>query len=340
MFPPAGALRRAARRLEQSERNPHRLGVPKLTAVPPEPYPASRCYRLFGLVLRSWIALPELIEVPDQAADVTIRRGHVSPAPIGPRTGGLRMDGDAAVLEGTGVRYRVERGDTITVDADPEMPLRDVRLYLLGSAMGALLHQRGILPVHANAIVMGERAIAFAGRSGAGKSTLAAALHDAGHALLSDDVCAVTAAPDGGFLAQPGIARIRLWRDAVERSGRTTDALEIAYEGADKFVVPLERERATRAYPLAAVFFLSEPEADEAASGIRPLPPREAAERLIANTYRGAFVPMVGDQHRYFATCLALARSVPMFTLGRSWDAARIGETVALVEGHLARETA
>ena len=50
-----------------------------------------------------------------------------------------------------------------------------VRLYLLGTCMGALLFQRKLLPLHGSAVVINGKAYAFVGDSGAGKSTLAAA---------------------------------------------------------------------------------------------------------------------------------------------------------------------
>ena len=71
------------------------------------------------------------------------------------------------------------------------VPDSNVRLFLLGSAMGALLHQRGLLPLHTNAVEVGGRAFAFMGKSGAGKSTLAAWFHDRGFRIVADDVCVV-----------------------------------------------------------------------------------------------------------------------------------------------------
>ena len=82
-------------------------------------------------------------------------------------------------------------GNQIVIDAAPDATDRNVRLFLLGSALGALLHQRGLLPLHANAIDLGGGAVAFSGHSGAGKSTIAAWFHDRGHRILADDVCVV-----------------------------------------------------------------------------------------------------------------------------------------------------
>ena len=42
----------------------------------------------------------------------------------------------------------------------PGASSRNVRVFLLGSAFGALLHQRGLLPLHANAVEVDGRAVA------------------------------------------------------------------------------------------------------------------------------------------------------------------------------------
>jgi hypothetical protein len=299
--------------------------------------PGPHRYRLFGLTLQSAIPLPELVaEAPGAGGDVdvVIERGPVAiPLEAPPVVRGLRVTSEGGLLriKGTG-RYAISDGSRIIVDADPGALDRNVRLFLLGSAMGVLLHQRGIVPLHANAIDLNGRAIGFLGRSGSGKSTLAAAFHDQGWRVLSDDVCAVTE-DHGGFLAQPGIPRLRLWRDAIERSGRVTEGYERAFDDVDKYTVGIAAE-AGQAVPLTALYLLASP--GEGDFAIRRLAGAEAVDALMANTYRGAFVALVGDRRRYFETCVALSRQVPLFELARPWDGARVAETVVRVAAHLA----
>lgn len=290
-------------------------------------------YALFGLVIESALPLPELREVgPESAADVTVRFGTVEKSDARPRAAGLSCGEPGAVLEIPDIgRYGIAR-DFVTIDAAPAATERNLRLFLLGSAIGALLHQRNILPLHANAIDMGGFAVAFLGQSGAGKSTLAAAFHDAGRQLLSDDICVVTPS-DSGFEAQPGIPRVRLWRDAVERSGRDAEALDAAFDGMDKYVVPTHASQAEAALPLRAIYVLENGENSDFA--IRSLSGTAALEAIVHNTYRGAFIPIVGDTRAHFQTCLNLARAVPILALSRPWDASRIAETVERIEAHL-----
>jgi hypothetical protein len=290
------------------------------------------CYRLFGLVLHSEITLPELRETTGEP-DVTITCGKVQGRPETEWVMGLAATPGGGVVEVRDIaRFGIGGGNAIIVDPDPQAPERNVRAFLLGSAIGALLHQRRMLPLHANAVALDGRAVAFAGRSGAGKSTLAAAFHDRGCRLLSDDICVVTRDDAGKVEAQPGIPRVRLWRDAVERSGRDTDALDSAFDGTEKYVLPVAEGHAEQPLPLAAIYILAEAE-DFAIHALNTV---SAAKALALNTYRGAYVPVIGDTAAHFEYCLRVSREVPVFMLDRPWDEARVAETVDRIEAHLA----
>src|SRR5947209_10775157 len=107
-------------------------------------------YLLFGLRVRSEIVLPELMPAKgDGVADVIVRRGHVAASG---NDGEIRAEGGLLILNVPNVaRYCIEGGERIVVDAAADVPERNLRLFLLGSAFGGLLHQRGLLPLHANA---------------------------------------------------------------------------------------------------------------------------------------------------------------------------------------------
>ncbi|EWG98231.1 hypothetical protein [Halomonas sp. BC04] len=92
-------------------------------------------------------------------------------------------------------------------------------MYLLGTALGALLHQRHWFPLHVSALATPSGAWAFTGESGAGKSTLAAWLHHhCGWPLISDDVAVVK---PGEMIPRlhPGPPRLKLWQDALAMLG-------------------------------------------------------------------------------------------------------------------------
>ena len=126
------------------------------------------------------------------------------------------MEGGALLVVDKTARYFVADGSRIVVQPEEGASSRNVRLFLLGSAFGLLLHQRGLLPLHANAVEIDGRAVAFAGGPGAGKSTLAAWFSDRGFALIADDVAVIDFEGKTPII-QPGLPRLRLWERAIER---------------------------------------------------------------------------------------------------------------------------
>lgn len=273
-------------------------------------------YMLFGLRVRSELELPELSSADDLSEpDVWVRS---APIPIDSTPTGLSVHEGALLLTIDDVgRYRIASGSEIMVDPKPGVDPRNVRLFLLGSAFGALLHQRGLLPLHANAVEIEGKAVAFMGPSGAGKSTLAAWFHDQGYPIVADDVCVIRFERSQGLVA-PGLPRLRLWRDALEASGR--DALGFERSAStlvevEKFDVPIDRDRIARTdLPLAAAYLLDSAEDLQ----IARLQPAEAAQAVIENTYRGAFVHSAGTTLAHWEACTALVRRTPIFRVSRS----------------------
>jgi hypothetical protein len=286
--------------------------------------PGSYDYEVFGLKIRSGFPLPELFEAKGEVApDVIIR---LAPVRSATSTADIHMEGDALVLAVAGVaRYRIESGREILVDPEPGVPERNVRLFLLGSAFGALLHQRGLLPLHANAVEIDGRAVAFMGESGAGKSTLAAWFHDRGHRVIADDVCVVGFDDDGKPFAAPGLPRLRLWSEALELTGRDPEGLTRSYlnDEDEKFDVPIAAASAARSQmPLAAIYLLER----GGESFIVPLRGIEAADAVFANTYRGEYLAKTSGQKEHWESAVRLVRGTPVFRAIRQWDLTALEE--------------
>jgi hypothetical protein len=113
-----------------------------------------------------------------------------------------------------------------------------VGAILRGSVLGALLHQRGELPLHATTVVTRDasQAVALAGSSGAGKSTIAFELISRGWTLLSDDLTRVSLL-EGRPVVQPGRSELRLRSDACSLFGVDTSVLAPAPGWPDKYVL-------------------------------------------------------------------------------------------------------
>ncbi|MBS0472122.1 MAG: hypothetical protein JSR60_13695 [Proteobacteria bacterium] len=196
-----------------------------------------------------------------------------------------------AVVPGTG-RFFARSGETIefTVDEDADQGM--VSLILNGTARGALIHQRGELPLHAATLVPqdGGKALAICGRSGAGKSTLAAELTRRGWNLVADDTTRVTW--DGGAaLAWPSRDSIKLWKDALDSAGVDPSGLERVLRDADKFY--LQVKAVDRPVPLGSIIELTpDVEADQLSLG-------DMMALVSRNTYRPAQIGALGMEHEH-----------------------------------------
>lgn len=288
----------------------------------------SRDYLVYGLRLRSDLELPELEPIERGGEpDVTIMTGDTARED---RVPGMHpIDGGAGYRIDDVASFDIIGGSTIIVRPDLGAAERNVRLYLLGSALGMLIHQRGLLPLHATAVELDGRALVFMGHSGAGKSTLAAWFNDAGIRVIADDVSAISFDESGIPLVQPGIPRLRLWKDMLEATGRQ-GRFEPSYFGAEnwpKYDVPIPAGGG--AVPLGAPFLLDkgqDPTIEEMAG-------LEAARAVVANTYRGSYVGMTQHVATHWKACMAISNRLPMFRWRRSFEFAnRECENNALVE--------
>ena len=293
-------------------------------------------YSLFGLAIRSELELGELAPSGfGGPPDVSIT---CQPIAEGSEPPGYSTGPDGTLLHVPEVgRYLIRDGREIVVAAAAGASERDLRLFLLGSAFGALLHQRGLMPLHANAIDLGGRAIALCGPSGAGKSTIAAWFNDRGHAVLADDVCVIGFDESGRAVARQGLRRLRLWRDALEASGRRSAEFEPSSDrlgdARDKFDVPIDGGRDPAPVPVAAVYLLDRA-AHGRASGIVPLQGIGAVETLVSNTYRGGLLPAIGGTGEHLMTCVRIAAQVPIFRVDRDWGHHAFDAGTRALEAH------
>jgi hypothetical protein len=231
-------------------------------------------------------------------------------------------------------RFLVRDGTEILVHAKPGGSKRDTRGYLLGSAMGAIIHQRGLLPLHANAIDVGGAAVAFAGDMGAGKSTLADFFRRRGRAVLSDDVCVVTFGPDGSALAWPGIPRIKLWDDALAAAGDSADGLERVFDEQAKYSLRLPSAPPAEPIPLTRLYLLERADAG-ASPSIRAVAGAEAFDQVRSNIYRSEYAAALGKAEDQFANLIALLRRVKVFTARRVWGFDVFRQEAEALERHV-----
>jgi hypothetical protein len=297
-------------------------------------------YQTFGLVIQTALALPELLRheepygVGERKADVTIRFGRINDLPreveganryVWPTSAGIYLG-----WRDVGVFF-IHGGDEIIVDPAPGVEEPLLRLFILGTTLAMLLHQRGELAVlHASVVAVADQAVAFVGAKEAGKSTMAAALHARGHQLLSDDILAVDLRQGIPF-ALPGFPQLKLWPDALASLGYDAGVFPRLRPELEKRSRRLNVGFADAPVPLKGIFAL-EPGPELA---VVPLQPRQALTALMPHWYGARFgikLLQALGLSTHFLQCAELARKIPVWCLRRPNDLAALPEVVRQVE--------
>jgi len=291
----------------------------------------------FGLRVRSSLPLPELLPAVSTAqSDVEVVYGEVPAELPGALARGVRYQSapGALRLQVDGVaNYLVRDGRRITIARDPAADDDDVRVFLLGSVFGALLHQRQDLVLHGSAIEWAGEAVVFLGHSGVGKSTLAAAFRKKGHAVLTDDLCVVRPGPDGRMLAYPGFPQTKLWLDSLKQLDVSAEGLRRIRNKLEKRAVPLGGDFVGTPLPVKKLYLLRPHNKDDlkltAAQGPQKF------NILKNHTYRFGFLAGIDGKAGHFQHALKLAQQTPLAVVLRPSGAFLLDELVALVEADL-----
>lgn len=300
-------------------------------------------YHAFGLTIDSEIGLIDSLPISEVSseADISIRRGKVpdclaSAPPAHEVLPAIRFQAKSAELLLTidGVaRYLVRSGNEVIVDPAPDCDFELLRLFLAGSALGAVLFQRRLLPLHGSAVAMPQGAILFCGASGHGKSTLAAAFGQQGYPVVSDDVSAIQFDAIGTPRILPASPRLLLWRDALDELQLDVASLCKAVAREDKFQLPVSMHTHETSVPLLSIFLL-EP-IDTQTVSLHPLTGFSKIKALIDNTYRLSFVGPLGLEAWHFRQVGAIAEKVRVVRAERPANSYQLQELVSAIKDDL-----
>jgi hypothetical protein len=230
--------------------------------------------------------------IVERGGDVVIRRGDVPDVLEGTGPDGAAYQiRDRRVLLRIpgGPRYLIEDGRNITYAGAHGEGDREIAVFLLGSAWGALCYQRGLIPLHASAISVDGAIHAFTGPSGAGKSTLAAALATRGRAFFTDDVLLLDPArlnPEP--LCFTGQKDLKLWKDAIALTGAERGPAVRSAPDFEKYYAIPQSESSAVAGRLANLIILVE-EKERDGPRIDALEGGRAVTQLVSSVYRIAF---------------------------------------------------
>jgi hypothetical protein len=281
---------------------------------------ATYAYTLCGWHTRSDIPLTNVPTSCDgKSIDIVIQiaPGH---SPIA-KTDGLTFFEHSADCSFIGIEnvadFEVSGGRQIRVWPVASATRKDVEIFLCGPVWAALCHQRGLLPLHASAIVSSGAITAFAGHRGAGKSTTAALMASLGYELVTDDILPIGFNQNSVPGAWPYLRRLKLRSDSINELALTlTEPVSETLDKDKYFVVP-KRVADDKWGRLERVYLL---DSNSTASNvsIERVTGAEAVRTLIDQTYHFQFILGSCRLRDHLALCAHLASKVAIYRLRRS----------------------
>lgn len=295
-------------------------------------------YTAYGLRIHSTLQLPELIVdssvAEADAADVIIRFGHVNhQPPQGDFTDGYVCtlpEGAYIFVEQVGA-ILTRAGNEIVVMPDPAVEERVLRLFLLGPALGLILHQRKLLTLHASAVAVAGSAVIFLGQSGEGKSTMAAALHARGHALVTDDVVVLDLGNTDVPAVLPGFPQMKLWPDTAAALGNAPHNLARLHPDLEKRAQPAGHDFPNCALPVSRIYVLTK--GAQFCTELISAP--QAFAQLMQHSYAVGLLGITGVTPDHFRQCVEFARRVPVYRMERPRSLELLPIVAQLVEQEL-----
>jgi hypothetical protein len=277
-------------------------------------------YLISGLNVSSEVELPGAVSEPLRVgvADVSIRRASVPTALLGATASGpsWEMAGESFLLRIPGVgRFQITAGRDIAAEIEPGVSDHDAAVFVLGSAIGVVLHQRGALVLHGSAVAKNGCSVAICGASGAGKSTLAAALCREGCTFVTDDICVIGLDGSGRPMVLPDGRKLKLWNESIDRldlGERRGQAVRAPFE--KYYISPTD----IGAQPsrLFAIYVLREADPSLKVQILNLALP-DAMRVLDYETYRPEFRAEIGQKPEMLAQGAAVLGHVKVFLLIR-----------------------
>lgn len=278
-------------------------------------------YKAFGFTITTEYPLPELKPLPihPSSPDITIQKGRLEEKweEVSEPNRYFHIEENLCMFEipGTAI-FQVENGNEIMVSVVEGANEDHIRLYLLGTCMGAILMQRRILPLHGSAVAINGKAYAIVGDSGAGKSTTASALLQRGYHLISDDVIPVNFTIDNIPVVTPAYPQQKLWQESLNQFGMESNNLRPIIDRETKFAIPVVSQFTSDTLPLAGVFELVKTE--EGATTFTPIQGLNRLHTLFLHTYRNFFLSRAGLMDWHFQTTTKMANRMAFYRIQRS----------------------
>ena len=300
-------------------------------------------YKAFGLTINSAIPLPELIPINERLEyeEVIISYGDLTAL----RNTYLKenryfyVTKDLCSFHIPGVAiFSISKGEEIIVSPYENANSDQIRLYVLGTCMGAILMQRKILPLHGSAILIDGKAYAIVGHSGAGKSTLASAFIQKGALLLSDDVIPIIFTEDNNPVIIPAYPQQKLWVESLNGFAIDHSNLRPIFNRENKYTIPVTNQFHDKPIALSGIIELVK-EVEKEEISLTMIDKMKRFPLLYEHTYRNFFLNGMNQVEWHFSESAKVASKVPIYRVERPTSYFSAYELVDLIKSVMEIET-
>jgi hypothetical protein len=230
--------------------------------------------------------------------------------------------------------FEVRGGRQIRVWPAAGAAQKDIEIYLFGFAWASLCHQRGVLPLHASAIVAANGVTGFAGHSGSGKSTTAAIFNSLGYELIADDILPVSFDQNSMPGAWPFLRRMKLRRDPIVEFALTPGEMVSERLDKERYFVRPKRAGDDTWRKLERLYLLDDG-VNNPDTAVEQITGAEAVRALVDQTYHFSFIVDTRRFAEHLAICRQLASSVKIYRVRRSPANGAGKLLISLIHAHL-----
>ncbi len=191
-----------------------------------------------------------------------------------------------------------------------------LEILLLGQVLSYWLELRGIVVLHASAVVIDGAAVAFLASNRGGKTSLAASFLEAGYPLLSDDILPIELEL-GTPCARSAYPQMRMWPGEATRFVGTASGLPRVHPELEKRRISVGSggfgRFDGRPRPLSRIYLPQRTDLGPSSTRVRPAPPAEAVIELVRHSF---VADLIADHHdlvsQRIETLGRLAATVPV----------------------------
>lgn len=300
-------------------------------------------YKAFNLHFETPFTCPELLPISNDDAEtidrVVVRFGVVPEhlSDMLQEWPAFETNENELLLRVPGVgNYLVRNGNEIIIAKEDTASEDALRLYLFGSAVGALLQQRGYLTLHASAIKTDKGAVLFAGDSGAGKSTTLQEFLRRGYQKLSDDTIALYMDEKSGeVICLPSYPQSKIWQNTADLFEHNTAELRQLHPDMEKYALSTKEHFYDQELPLHAIYIL---QVSDEVEEIKLEEVRGMAKfkAVNDNTYRNVYSYKLPYRQAHFRIAERISRDCGIVQVRRPCNSLTVDKVCELIELDLA----